>query len=214
MKLKPACWIAVAAGTTAAVFAPVVIRAPKPALNLPGDVRDLHEAMADCVDSRLNGWELVDYATRLVSEKFTRYSVWHLWENSGIAFKNSRGFSEQYNLALGRILSGLGYEVQAVHAKDVRFEPERPDRAGWRNGHTWLRVTYRDETKDVCAARTWHRAGEVSFVPQTEVKPARIWTGAVVRLCYAGPVTYEVWKAWLSGDPVPRWVFRSFHEQR
>ena len=74
------------AGLAAAAFTPVVLRAPKPAMNLPRDVRDLHEALEDCLESRLDGWELVDFATRLVNEKFTRYSVWHLWENSGLAF--------------------------------------------------------------------------------------------------------------------------------
>ena len=146
MNSKCAWWLAPVAGLAAAAFTPVVLRAPKPAMNLPRDVRDLHEALEDCLESRLDGWELVDFATRLVNEKFTRYSVWHLWENSGLAFKNSRGFSEQYNLGLARILSGLGYDVQGVHARHVRFEPDRPGTAKWRNGHTWLRVSYHGET--------------------------------------------------------------------
>ncbi|WP_341730236.1 hypothetical protein [Brooklawnia sp.] len=213
MKSKGACWLAGLVVASALGFAPVVARAPKPAMNLPRDVRDLHEALADCLESRLDGWELVDYTTRLVNDKFTRYSIWHLWENSGQAFKNSRGFSEQYNLALARILSGLGFNVQAVHAGHVRFDPERPGTSTWRNGHTWVRVSYQGDTRDVCASRAGHRAGRVSFTALSDVRPVRIWTGAVIRLGFAGPLCFEVWKSWLSGHPVPRWVFRGFHDR-
>ena len=213
MNSKCAWWLAPVAGLAAAAFTPVVLRAPKPAMNLPRDVRDLHEALEDCLESRLDGWELVDFATRLVNEKFTRYSVWHLWENSGLAFKNSRGFSEQYNLGSARVLSGLGYDVQAVHARHVHFDPERPGTESWRNGHTWLRVSYRGETLDVCASRAGHRAGKVSFMPLSDPRPVHFWTGGLIRLGLAGPVTYEVWKSWLSGRPVPRWVFRGFHDR-
>lgn len=213
MKGSKAWWLGVLTGAAAVAVAPVVIRAPKPALNLPRDIRTLDEALGDCLASGQDGWDLVDYATRLVNEKFTRYSVWHLWENSGLAFANSRGFSEQYNLALARVLAGLGYEVHAVHARHVRFDPERPGSAPWRDGHTWLKVGYQGETRDVCASRAQHRAGRVSFTAQSATKPVRFWTGAAVRLGLAGPVGYEVWKSLLDRRPVPRWVFRGFHDR-
>lgn len=201
------------AGLGAAAAAPVVARAPEPALNLPRDVRTLGEALEDCLVTRLEGWALVDYAAALVNQKFTRYSLWHLWETSGWAFKNSRGFSDQYNLALGRLLAGLGFEVHVVHARRLAFEDERPLAPWWHCGHTWLRVTYAGHAADVCASRAENRVNRVHFHPLSEVRPFHPWTGLGTRLALAVPVTYEVWKAWLTGRPVPAWMYRGFHEQ-
>lgn len=207
-------WGAAALGALVAVAVPVVVRAPEPALSLPRDVRDLDEALDDCLGARLDGWALVDYATALVNQKFSRYSLWHLWESSGLAFHNSRGFSDQYNLALGRLLAGLGFEVQAVHASRVRFDSERAGGAPWWNsGHTWLRVAHDGQTLDVCASRADHRAGQVRFTPISDVRPVHPWTGLDIRLALAGPVACQVWKSILTGRPVPRWLYRGFHDQ-
>ena len=212
--MKREWWLAAAvASMVAAVAAPVVAKAPEPALSLPRDVRNLDEALDDCVSTRLDGWDLVDYTTNLVNQKFTRYSLWHLWEGSGLAFKNSRGFSDQYNIALGRLLAGLGYEVQAVHASRVRFDTTRVGAPWWNAGHTWLRVTYGGQTLDVCASRGDHKAGRVRFSPTSDVRPVHPWTGLNIRLALAGPVIWQVWKSTLTGEPVPRWLFRGFHDQ-
>ena len=74
-------------------------------------------------------------------------------------------------------------------------------------------IGHRGETLDVCASRAGHRAGKVSFMPLSDPRPVHFWTGGLIRLGLAGPVTYEVWKSWLSGRPVPRWVFRGFHDR-
>lgn len=212
MKIK-AKWLGAGlAGLTAVALAPVVLRAPEPALSLPRDIRDLDEALDDCLGTRLDGWELVDYATELVNQKFTRYSLWHFWETSGLAFKNSRGFSDQYNLALGRLLAGLGFEVQVVHASRVRFDSSRQGAPWWNAGHTWLRVSYGGRTLDVCASRADHRAGQVRFDPVSDVRPMNPWSGFDIRLALAGPVTYQVWKSMLAGRAVPRWMYRGFHD--
>lgn len=213
--MKRKWWFAAAAAGAAAVVTayPVVTRAPEPALSLPRDVRDLSEALDDCLGSRLDGWELVDYATRLVNQKFTRYSIWHLWESSGLAFKNSRGFADQYNIALGRLLAGLGFRVQAVHAARVRFDADRPAAPWWNAGHTWLRVTHSGRTLDVCASRADHRAGQVHFHAVSDVRPINPWTGFDMRLLLAGPVTYQVWRSMLTRRPVPNWIYRGFHDQ-
>jgi len=50
-------------------------------------------------------------------------------------------------------------------------------------------------------------------MPLSDPRPVHFWTGGLIRLGLAGPVTYEVWKSWLSGRPVPRWVFRGFHDR-
>ncbi|GAA2179298.1 hypothetical protein GCM10009785_05420 [Brooklawnia cerclae] len=213
MNRKSKFWLAVA-GVVGVIAVPVVARAPKPVPNLPRDVRTLDEALDDCLATSLDGWELVDYATRLVNQKFTRYSLWHLWEGSGVAFRNSRGFSDQYNMALGRVLAGLGFEVQVVQAARVRFTPPRPGSAPWWViRHTWLRVTHAGRTLDVCASRADHRAGHVRFAPLSDVRPVYPWSTVDTRLGLAGPVAYQVWKAWFTGEAVPRWMYRGFHDQ-
>ena len=111
MKRKRCC--ALVAGLMAAAIAPVVARAPEPALSLPRDVRDLEEALEDCLGTMLEGWELVDYATSLVNQKFTRFSFCHLWETSVLAFKNRRGFSDHYEIAFGRLHAVRSCSVRA-----------------------------------------------------------------------------------------------------
>lgn len=216
MNNKGTGWLALGAAIAAVgAVAPVVVRAPEPALSLPRDVRTLDEALDDCLGSGLDGWELVDHATRLVNQKFSRFSLWHLWESSGLAFQHSRGFSEQYNLALARVLAALGFEVQAVHAGRVEFDTERPGKNAPSRaaGHTWLRVTAEGETRDVCASRGDHTAGHLRFTPVTPVQPLRPWTGFGIRLALAGPVIKQVWQSWLTGSQVPRWLHRGFHDQ-
>lgn len=206
-------WLAIAA-TASAIAVPVVVGAPKPVPSWPHDVRTLDEAVDDCLVSGLDGWALVDYATALVNQKLTRYSLWHLWESSGVAFRNSRGFSDQYNIALGRLLAGLGFEVQVVQAARVRFNSPQPRHAPWWViRHTWLRVTHEGRTLDVCASRAGHRAGHVQFTPLSDVRPIHPWSTWDTRLSLAIPVAYQVWKAWLTGEPVPRWMYREFHDQ-
>lgn len=213
MKLRNWPWFGIGLGI-GAIVVPVVVRAPEPALNLPRDVRTLEEALDDCLGTQHTGWELVDYATGLVNQKFTRYSLWHLWETSGQAFERSRGCSAQYNLALGRVLAALGFDVEVVHAERVRFDTVRPGEAPeWTQRHTWLRVHHDGETRDVSASRADNRAGQVRFQPLTAVAPQREWDGLVWRLDAAPRVIFEVWQAWLRRRPVPRWIYRGFHDQ-
>ena len=213
MKMGKWPWFGIGLGI-GAVIVPIVVRAPEPALNLPRDVRTLEEAVDDCMGTRLAGWELVDYATHLVNQKFTRYSLWHLWESSGQAFERSRGCSVQYNLALGRVLAALGFEVEVVRADQVEFDTERPgETPDWTHQHTWLRVNHDGQVRDVSAAGADHRAGQVRFHPLGEVVPQQPGEGVAWRLKLAPVVIYEVWKAWLTRRPVPRWIFRGFHDQ-
>lgn len=209
---KKVIWRSVSiAAVVAVAAAPVIARAPEPTLNLPRDVRTLDEALNDCLGCRLEGWALVDYATALVNQKFTRYSLWHLWETSGQAFKNSRGFSDQYNLALARLLTSLGFKVRPVHARHVRFDDGR-NGWSWHRGHTWLQVTHAGQTLDVCAGLADHRAGRVRFRPLSEVHPYHPWTVLGTRLVLAVPVSYQVWKSWLTGRPTPGWLYRGFYQ--
>ena len=96
-----------------------------------------------CQRTGLQGWELVDFATRLVHDKFNVYSCRNLWDTPALVFKYGMGYCAQYNLALGQLLTRLGFDVQPVFA--LRIESTRVPE--WRMGHTWLRVTSDGETR-------------------------------------------------------------------
>lgn len=201
---------AICAAALAAAVTPVVVRAPKPALSLPGDVRSIDEAVTALQSSPARDWDLVNEAVLLVNAKFTRYSLWHFWENSDAAFRNSRGFAYQYNLALLRILRRLGIQAQGVHAARVRFEPAKPS-PWWASGHMWVRVTIDGQTRDVGASDASNRSGSVNFIPVSDARPLNLWTVALVRATLAPNAVWQVWRSWLTGKPVPRWFYRSFH---
>jgi arylamine N-acetyltransferase len=113
------------------------------------------------------------------------------------------GYCTQYNLALGKLLSRLGFQVQPVFALRIR-STVRPD---WTMGHTWLRVTLDGETRDVCAGAPDNEPGEVSFTPISPVhkgNPANLLLTHLGLIFYAG--TLE-WKAVLARQPLPGWMF-------
>lgn len=198
------------AGALAATFvAPAFIRAPRPVRAAPDGVRTLGEAVAACRATGLAGWDLVDYAQHLVFRKFTRYSILNLWETPAMAFRNSRGYSNQYNSALGELLEALGFEVERVFASRVRFD----DNPWWRMGHAWLRVRVDGVAKEVCAGLASHHPGHVEFVPVSEIRPFTSFTylntnnGMIVFTCY------QAWKSLVTAQPLPRWMYRPFGER-
>ena len=204
---------ALAAGSLGAVVLPLIRRAPLPALNLPYDVRTVDEAVEHCRTCQCDGWELVDHATALVNEKFTRYSTWHLWESPRRAFQHSRGYSEQYNMALAEILTRLGFEVTVVRSDKVDFDIVRPQSPHLLEGHCWLKVRYAGEERDVCASRKDNRAGAVRFrivEPEYPVGPYRLWGNRVQLL---PPAIGQIWTSMLTSRPVARWMYRGFHDQ-
>jgi Transglutaminase-like superfamily len=159
-------------------------------------------AVSACWRSGAAGWDLVDQASRLVHDRFTTYSVLHVWEQPETAFRRRRGFCTQYNGALTHILRRLGIDAWMVYAARVRFD----DNAEWTLGHTWVRVRLDAEVRDVCARSAGNRPGSVGF----------IWLGQVRRL---GPLARvasaagtaavafaAVFLARLRGQGRPRWV--------
>ncbi|MEL4358145.1 MULTISPECIES: hypothetical protein [unclassified Luteococcus] len=189
-----------------ALAAPAVATAPGPAPGSRGTSID--ELVAECRASGLSGWDLVDEATRRVHEAFDHISLWHLWEGSATALRHGHGWSAQYNGALKHVLRRLGFRVEVVHAARVHHLGRNP---WWNAGHTWLRVTHDGRTLDVCCSRAQHRAGQVSFVPVTQVRPMNRWTRSVVSLSLAPVVSVQAWRQ-LAGAPVPKWLYRGFDE--
>lgn len=168
-----------------------------------GEVRTLDDALALCRASGLAGWKLVSFAQHLVYDKFSIYSCRNLWDTPSLAFEYGMGYCTQYNLALGQLLSRLGFEVQPVFALRIR-STLRPD---WTMGHTWLRVTLDGEMRDVCAGAPDNEPGAVSFIPLTRIHRGNAVTLFLTHLgliFFAG--TLE-WKAWLTRQPLPGWMF-------
>lgn len=199
-------------GLAVATTVPVVLRAPRPVISRPDGMDTTEDAIQVCQGTGLIGWELVDEAIELVNDKFTRYSCWHLWEGSGRAFRNSRGYSDQFNLALARILSGLGFEVHVLHAARVRSIPAATsgNPPWWNAGRTWLAVTHEGRTLELSAGQPGLRAGELPFVATSEARLVNPWTAVLIRLAMAPFVVATIWRSWLAGEDVPRWLYREF----
>lgn len=237
--MKKSALLAVA-GFAAALVLPVVASAPRPEPALPDSrmpdhlmadnemtddqmsdgrtperqvvdggstpLRTVDDVVDACRASGLQGWPLVDLATSLVHRMYTRYSCWHLWLSPARSLAAGQGCSTQYNLALAQILRRLGLSVHVVHASRVRMEHH----PWFHTGHTWLQVVCEGRRLDVCASRPGNRAGEVAFVPITEVRPFRRLTHLDTTLALAPIVVAGWWRSRLQRRPVPRWMYRPF----
>jgi hypothetical protein len=166
-------------------------------------VVNMRDAVLACRQTGLQGWELVAFAQRLVARKFATYSTLNLWDPPGRAFIYGTGYCTQYNLALKRILTRLGFEVETVFALKARFF----DNEGWDMGHTWLRVTAGGETRDVCAGRIENEPGKVHFVPVNRVHNGRAPTMFLTHIGLTFFMGFLEWKALLSGAQPPAWAY-------
>jgi hypothetical protein len=162
----------------------------------------LADAVSVCWASGAAGWDLVDQATRLVHDRFTTYSVLHVWEQPETAFRRRRGFCTQYNGALAQILRRLGFDAWLVYTARVRFD----DSAEWILGHTWVRVRLDGDVRDICARSVGNRPGSAGFICLGRVRRL----GTVARVASdAGTAVAAfaaVLVARLRGQGRPRWV--------
>ena len=162
----------------------------------------LADAVSACRRSGAAGWDLVDQASGLVHDRFTTYSVLHVWEKPETAFRRRRGFCTQYNGALARILRGLGFDAWMVYAIRVRFD----DNAEWTLGHAWVRVRLDGDVRDVCARSARNRPGSVGFTSVGRVR--RLGPVARIASCAGTAVAAfaAVLGARLRGRDRPCWV--------
>lgn len=166
-------------------------------------IRNLEDAVLACRQTDLQEWEMVAYAQKVASHKFTVYSALNLWDTPNRAFVYGMGYCTQYNLALKNLLENLGFAVTAVFSLKVRVL----DDENWTMGHTWLRVTIDGETHDVCAGRVENEPGKVNFVPVWPVHPGHPFT---LFLTHLGMILFiGVWEWWalLTGSNPPAWAY-------
>jgi hypothetical protein len=159
-------------------------------------------AVSTCRRSGAAGWDLIDQASRLVHDRFTTYSVLHVWERPETAFRRRRGFCTQYNGALAQILHRLGFDAWMVYTARVRFD----DNPEWALGHTWVRVRLGGDVRDVCARSTGNRPGSVGFICLGRVRRF----GPVARVASGAGTAAAAFAAMLAarclGQGRPRWV--------
>ena len=169
----------------------------------PSDIATIDDAVAACRRSGLDGWPLVTCAQQLVYNKFRAYSCRNLWDTPAQAFRHGTGYCTQYNLALKQIFDRLGFESEAVFSLRVRVA-DRPD---WTMGHTWLRVNIDGDVRTVCAGRANNLPGSVNFTPLAPVLRGRT---PVLLVSHLGMILfcgYLEWRAVLTGQPPPEWMF-------
>jgi hypothetical protein len=194
---------AVAASLTGLMLAPALRDLIKRQPSGARGVVTLEGAYRLCKKTQMQGWELVDFTTRLVHDKFRIYSVRNLWDTPALAFKYGMGYCTQYNLALAQLLRRLGFEVQPVFALKIQSD-SHPE---WQMGHTWLRVMVDGETRDVCAGNAENKAGAVDFRPLSTVYPG---TPPALLASHLGLIWYAgvlEWKALLTRRPRPAWMW-------
>ncbi len=191
-------WFGLVAALT---LGPVVAFAPAQPGNRPAPTLD--DLVAQCLTSGRQGRELASEAIRAVAQAFERHSVWHLWESPTRALAGRRGWSQQYNTVLLRVLRRLGFEARLVHAARVRGFGY----PWWLSGHAWVKVKIESQELDACASRGTNRVGECGFVPLTVELPVRMVTRWAVSLALVPFVAREVWAAWLTGRPVAAFVY-------
>jgi hypothetical protein len=169
----------------------------------PGSSITIDDAVSACRRSGLEGWPLVTFAQQMVYNKFRAYSCRSLWDTPAQAFRHGMGYCTQYNLALKQILDRLGIESEAVFSLRVRVA----DRPEWTMGHTWLRVNIDGDVRTVCAGRAGNLPGSVNFTPLVPVRRGRT---PLLLLSHLGMILfcgYLEWRAFLTGDPLPAWMF-------
>ena len=162
----------------------------------------LADAVSACRSSGAAGWNLVGQAAGLVHDRFTTYSVLHVWERPETAFRRRRGFCTQYNGALAQILRRLGFDAWMVYAARVRFD----DNAQWALGHTWVRVRLGGVVRDVCARSSGNRPGSVGLICFGQVRRLGPVTRVASGAGTAAVAFAAVLVARLRGQGRPRWV--------
>ncbi len=145
----------------------------------------ISEAIVKCRATCLTGWQLVEYAQRLVACTM-EYSWFNSFDMPGKAFEKGQGYCWQQAGALNLILQDLGFDSRLVHAIRNNFPKIIRDGVmlpALVSGHVWCRVRVDGQEKDVCPGNQTNRPGVLHFKPMTKVKN---FSGPIVGFSYLG----------------------------
>jgi hypothetical protein len=143
--------------------------------NIVGDKMTISDAIAQCKSTCLTGWELVEYAQKLVAGNM-KYAYFNSFDMPEKAFEKGMGYCWQQAGALNSIILGLGLRSRLVYATRCRFPDVVRDGVTVHigvSGHVWCRVEISGEEKDACPGRETNSPGKLHFEPLSKVKDFR-----------------------------------------
>jgi hypothetical protein len=139
----------------------------------------LCDAVNSCNNTKLNGWDMVEYVNCLVN-KSMKYSVEIPFASYKKAFQIGKGYCVQQAFCVRHILRELGYNVQVVYCRKAVFKDTNVI-----SGHTWCRVCVDHQEKDVCTCNSDNFPGKINFTPISETKE---YSGLIVVAGYLGSI--------------------------
>lgn len=149
---------------------PQVRALPKDAGIKYKNVITLSDAVDNCIQSGLEGWELVTYAHNLTAGKMCM-DRFNPWDSPVSAFVRGGGQDFQRTLALKEILDQIGISNTLVYSR-LDFSADDPERENSIPifGHIWIRVRMGDEIRDVSPPRAEYSSKDCFFVTQPSTR--------------------------------------------
>ncbi|MGL5407043.1 MAG: hypothetical protein ACRDAX_09780 [Propionibacteriaceae bacterium] len=166
----------------------------------------LEQVVAELKATGLTDMALVLAARERVEQQYEYYSAMSPWESIAVSWRNQRGYSAQYNMALVQVLLGLGFAAEPVFAARIREDTPRP---WWRTAHVWVRVWVQERPYEICAGLC-DSDGTLRFTPVSQVQPftrrTRINTAIILTLVAA----WQQWRKLFTSESLPEWMYRNF----
>lgn len=137
----------------------------------------IEDAIKQCRDSELKGWDLVSYAQKLVSANM-KYSYSNSFNTPQKAFKKGKGYCWHQSGSLNIILNKLNFESRLVYAVKNLIPNKIFDGLlikSHYSGHVWCRVRIDGIEKDVCPGNLDNKPGTIHFRPISEIKEWNSW---------------------------------------
>lgn len=122
----------------------------------------IKQAVGELLISGEHGWDLVEAARALVSERM-QYSRRNSLDSPSRAFERGYGYCLQMSFALAALLKGLGFEAEVVQS----FRNEMND--GQVTAHAWVRVFHGGQIKDIDALHYDPLTRRITFRPLSRV---------------------------------------------
>jgi hypothetical protein len=137
------------------------------------------DVVKQCRNSGLNGWELVEFAQKLVSGNM-KYAYNNSFNMPKKAFKKGKGYCWHQSGVLNSILRKLDFKSRLVFSVK-NLVPEKMVEGvlikEHYSGHVWCRVNFDGVEKDVCPGSIKNKPGVIHFKPISKVKEWNAWIG-------------------------------------